>query len=386
MNILEKIKDRLDCKIAISGYHVSALTEKVMKENSFIDFLLVGEYEHTARDLVRHLIEGSPQIKKISGLAYRDKDGGIKYNGRRDLIKDLDSLPYPEREEADMGDYHDFDIVGTPNIEMQTSRGCPFNCSFCLERQVLYNSPDHRTRKAKEIVNEMQTVQEKHNAKQIYFDDQTIWGGDGEHLKKICEEILERGLDIPWAFMGDITIDYETLKLAREAGCVGLKFGVETITENVSQEEAKGFVKKERVKDFREDCRDLGLWTHATYMIGLPNDTEEKIKRTIEFARTLDTESLQFSIATPFPGTPLYEKASREGWIWTNDWTKYDGNNYSVLDYPHLSKEKIEELSEYAHFSKNFWNLLNDPTGYMRKLFSNPIDRLESIIEVLKNF
>jgi radical SAM superfamily enzyme YgiQ (UPF0313 family) len=144
--------------------------------------------------------------------------------------------------------------------------------------------------------------------------------------------------------MGDVTIDRETLKLLSRAGCVGVKFGVETFTQDVSKHVSKSFINVELVRKFVSCCKELGIWTHATYQVGLPGDTVKGMLTTLRFALQLDTDSIQVSIATPLPGTPFYEEARERGWLITEDYTLYDGACHSVLNYPWLSKEDIEKI------------------------------------------
>ncbi len=160
--------------------------------------------------------------------------------------------------------------------------------------------------------------------------------------------IRESQLDLPWTAMGDITIDEETIRLMSNSGCAGVKFGVETASASTLDGIHKNFMKIEKVKQFVKWLRKYGIWSHATFIIGLPGDKREDILKTIEFSKKLDTDSVQFSIATPFPGTPFYEQAKQNGWLATDDWTQYDGANYSVLNYPDLSKEDIEDLHRLA--------------------------------------
>jgi radical SAM superfamily enzyme YgiQ (UPF0313 family) len=153
--------------------------------------------------------------------------------------------------------------------------------------------------------------------------------------------------------MGDITLDYTTLKLMVKAGCVGVKFGVETVNTRTLSEISKTFLNLDKAKQFVKWCKELNLWSHATFMIGLPGDTKKDVLKTLEFALELDTDSAQFSIATPFPGTPFFDMVKENGWLTTLDWTMYDGANCSVVSYPWLDKEQIERL--YRKALKKFY-------------------------------
>jgi radical SAM superfamily enzyme YgiQ (UPF0313 family) len=348
MNIAKEIKDNLDCKIVIAGSHVTASVKETMKKYRFIDYCLLGEYEISLEELVKHSIDehDNGDLKKVRGLAFRNQ-GEVHINQKRELLKDLDSLPFPDREDFPIEHYHDFEIAGKPCAQIITSRGCPASCIFCIERQVMYASPLYRRRDPAKVVDEIALVKERYKAKQVYFDDETMTV-NRHHIASICNEIINRKLDIPWTCMGDITLAHETLKLMAKAGCVGVKFGVETVNTRTLADINKSFMNLDKVKQFVKWCKKLGLWTHATYMIGLPGDTRQDVSKTLDFAIRLDTDSAQFSIATPFPGTPFFEMAEENGWLATYDWTMYDGANHSVVSYPWLTKDEIEQFHMMA--------------------------------------
>lgn len=367
MDVLGKIKaSNPNLKIALAGDHVTALTEEIMTSYLFIDYCLVGEYEISLKALLDAL-ERESDLENLRGIAFREGDR-VVINERRELLRDLDFLPFPDRDDLHIEDYHDIEICGEPCVQMRTARGCPFHCAFCAPRQVIYACSLYRKRKSEKVVDEMETCQEKFHAKQVYFDDETMIRN---HVRQICEEIIGRKIDIPWACMGDVNLDLDTLQLMRKAGCVGVKFGIETIDLETLSHIGKGFVRVEKIEQFREQCKKLGLWTHATYMVGLPSDTEEKVRATRKFAIKLDTESAQFAMATPFPGTPFFVEAREKGWLTTLKWTKYDGANFSVLSYPWFSKEKIEEL---YHWMCDSWK---KHTG--KRYLTHPIQTLKRV-------
>jgi radical SAM superfamily enzyme YgiQ (UPF0313 family) len=148
--------------------------------------------------------------------------------------------------------------------------------------------------------------------------------------------------------MGDITLGKEHLDLMAKSGCVGIKFGVETSNSITLREIGKGFVELEKVRKLVDECRKIGIRTHATFMIGLPGEKRVDILNTIKFAMKLKPDSMQFSIATPFPGTPFFSLVESEGWLTTIDWTLFDGAHRSVISYPGLSNKEIEELYQLA--------------------------------------
>lgn len=347
MDMLKVLKDSVNCKIVLSGGHVTALADNVMNNYPQVDYCVLGEYEFTLKKLVDQFINKENDLKKIEGLAFR-RSGKTIVNQPVPQTFNLDTLPYPDRDDFPVDHYHDFEIAGRPCVQMLTTRGCPYDCSFCMTIRVLYcDSHNYRKREPDKIVDEMEQVRDKYGAKQIYFDDDTF-AVDRKRLNRICKEIISRKLDVPWTAMGDITLDDETLNNVSRAGCVGIKFGVETVNPDVLKGIGKTFINQEKIKNFVKSCKNFGIWSHATYIVGLPEERRDDIEKTIESAKELDTDSVQFAIATPFPGTPFYEKAKAQGWLVTNDWTRYDGANYSVVSYPWLSNTEIEELHKKA--------------------------------------
>lgn len=396
MGILKEIKSLVDCEIGIGGGHITALTEGVMENYSFIDYGLVGEYEIALKELVLALMEddSKERIKDIGGLALRCGDK-ILLNKKEKLIRDLDDLPFPERESLPIEKYRDFVVAGEPSIQMRSSRGCPSSCIFCLRRHVIFGSPKYERRDPSKVVDEMELCKKKYDAKQIYFDDDTMTR-NRKHVREICQEILDRGLDIPWTCMGDVTLDKQTLELMHKSGCIGVKFGVETANQDVLKNAGKDFLSTlgmKQVERFVKNCQELGLWTRAAYTLGLPKDTKESILATIRFAKDLDTDGLNFSITTPLPGTPFFKIAKENDWLVTLDWTKYDGANYAVVSYPHLKKEEIEELYRYAcqvqhsvrEQSSSMERHLRNPLRATKKLRNIGIRRgMKTLIESLK--
>jgi radical SAM superfamily enzyme YgiQ (UPF0313 family) len=358
MEILEQIKEELKCLIAVSGIHVCGLPMETMNEYPFIDYVMTGEYELNVIDLVKAIQKGE-EPDHVRGLLYK-KNGEIKITSPSTFNVPFDSLPYPDRDDLPVTLYHDFEVAGKPTVQMLTSRGCPYQCSFCCTT-VYWPGGRYWQRSPENVVNEMEFVKEKYGAKQVYFDDDIV---SKQMLRGLSKEILSRGLDLPWTFMGSINLDEEILRLAHRAGAVGLKFGVESINPIVLHNINKRWIQKEKVEKFVRLCKKYDLWTHGTFIVGLPQDTKESILKTLEFAIDLDLDTAQFYIATPLPGSAFYQEAKEKGWLVIEDWTYYDGNNYSTLNYPWLSKEEIEELIKIC---KREWEL-----SAFKKYMKNP--------------
>jgi len=254
--------------------------------------------------------------------------------------------PFPDRQFFPNELYSNFEFH-RPSAQLLTSRGCFAQCIFCVERHVYGWGLGLRSMSATRVVDEMASVQAL-GARQVWFDDMSITAKPG-HIQGICRELLERGLDLPWTTMCDMNASEATVKQMAEAGCIGVAFGVETIDEGVLRGIGKPFVSKEKALRFTALLRDLGIHSVGTFALGLPGQSATTIRQDIAFGlHELGADSVQFSIATPFPGTPFYRLCDAKGWLVTKDWTRYDGARWSVVDYPELKHSEIELLHQYA--------------------------------------
>jgi len=330
-----------DLKIVICGPHATALPEEILAEQA-VDFVLMGEFDYSLAELCEAL-QGDGDPYSVRGVAFR-RDGTVHRNELHELIQALDELPYPERDDVPILDYTVPFCKEFPNVCMLTSRGCPYSCIYCVEPKLLFGKKSYRTRSAKSVVDEMEHILGRYEPREIFFDDSssTI---DERRMRAICQEIRARSLDVKWSCMGDVRASTETLKAMVEAGCEGIFFGVESGSAEILKNIRKGITLDE-VRRFTEVARRLGLYTHASYMFGLPGETAETIRATIDFAFSLPTTTAQFSIATPLPGTEFFELARREGWLRTEDWSQYEGAGTPVIQYPECSADMLVAAME----------------------------------------
>ncbi|MFC1734802.1 B12-binding domain-containing radical SAM protein [Candidatus Hydrogenedentota bacterium] len=337
-------------KLAVSGPHVTYMGEKFLNENKDIDFILQGEYEYTLRDLIQALDGGAgdSSLAAVDGLIYRESSGAAKGNPRRPAIENLDELPWPAYKYLPMYNYND-DCFGLekPNVQMWASRGCPYNCVFCMWPDIMYGGHKYRTRDPIKVVDEMEWLLENYGFRGFYFDDDTFNIGK-ERMLKLCSEIKSRRLDTGWAAMARAdTSDRETLAAMVDAGMVAIKLGVESAEQSLVDSCGKG-LDLAKVEESIRNARELGLRVHLTFTFGLPGETHESIQRTIDYAVSQDVFSVQFSIATPFPGTKLFKNLDAEGRILSKNWDDYDGNRKSVSRSENLSDKDLSDALERA--------------------------------------
>jgi len=329
-----------DVKIGLCGAHAGEFAAEILRENHSIDFVVVGEYEQAVVGLVNAL-ERRCGLEDVDGLAYRAGDQ-IMVSDRRGCIEDLDALPWPERSAPLIYQYKDgFAGLPCPSAQMLASRGCPFNCSFCLLPQTLYKGNGYRKRNFLDVVDEMEFLIRQFNIKSIYFDDE-VFNCDREYAANICEEIIKRGLEVPWAAMTRVDLmDEELLKLMSRAGVYALKYGIESADENIRQLCQKS-LSLEKARSVIKASKQLGIKVHLTFCVGLPGETKQTVQTTIDFAKSLAPDSLQFTFAVPFPGTAYFNDAAEKGWLVSNNWDDYHGNGKCVVRTRDLSIDDLE--------------------------------------------
>ncbi len=412
LETLKKIKREVGTKIAVGGNYPTTESKSLLMQYDFIDFVFFGEYEFTAKELVESLlsnsklapsqhqevnydisppceggdkevvikprrnalvIEQSPKLDNIKGLVYRTNDGTVKQNSPRELI-DLDLLPFPDRTDFPATIYPDFTLY-SPCINIIATRGCPSGCVYCQERHILYNSPKYRMRKPGNVVNEMEYCIKEFGARQFYFDDMSLVVNN-KYTQNLCREIIQRGIKVPWTCMGDaMYVTYETLKIMGEAGCIGMKFGVESANPEILKRIGKP-LDLEKAKQVVRWCKEFGIRTHATFCLGLPGETIDSIKKTMAYMEELCADTAQVSKAVPYPGTPMYQWAKENGYLITNNFSLYDGASGAILKYNKLSNDELDKWYEIFCKKVNRQKLL--------KYISEPFQSLSIIKQMLK--
>lgn len=335
-------------KIAFSGLHYGMYNKEFLGQYEFVDFVFKGEYEYTLLELAQCL-RNAVRLDKVLGFIYRDTRGNINDNPPRPPIENLDILPWPARHFLPKYVYEDLPaILPKPTAQMLASRGCPYQCVFCAWPQIMYGENRYRARNPKAVVDEMAYLIEEEGFKSIYFDDDTFGIGK-ERTLEICRQIKAKGLGVPWVIMARADIfDRETLTAMVDCGLRAVKYGVESGAQELIDNSGK-CLNLEKVAETVGITKELGINVHLTFMFGLPGETKDTIKKTIDFALRLDPDLLQFSLATPFPGTEYFKMLDERGYILSRNWQDYDGYSRSVIKTEKLSAEDLEEALRCAY-------------------------------------
>lgn len=302
----------------LGGPHVSSHTDSAM-ENACFDFACVGEGEMTASELVRSLADGG-RIEEVRGLAFR-RDGRIVTTAARPLIADLNTLPPPARHLLPLGQYvpQPNDGPYLPKAAMISSRGCPYRCIFC-DHGIYGNT--YRSFSAMRIVDEMEELVTRYGIRDIAFVDSLFMISAGR-VHEIADEILRRKLTVHWTctIRANITTA-EILAKMKRAGCWRVRVGVEAGNAEVLKLIRKE-VTKEQVRDVVRLADRAGLHPKGFFMIGHPGETRERIRESIDFARSLRLTDITVQINTPLPGAPQWSMIREYGDLVTRDLRQY---------------------------------------------------------------
>lgn len=328
--------------VALGGMHATFLPRETL-ETSKADLIIRGEGEETIHEVISHL-EAGKGFENIDGLIYRDLEGKLQETPIRKPVENLDSLPFPTRDLLPMDKYKIFGS-SLPATTMISSRGCPYGCEFCTVTH--FYGRRWRTRSPANVVEEMNLIREQGYLAVAFVDD--LFAKSPRRVHAICREILKQKLEIYWGVTARAdTLDLKTMNLMRRCGCrmffVGVESGNQEILDSVRKKTTLN-----SVESFFLNSKKARIDTIASIAFGFPGETKHSILKTIEWViRVLDPSLALFATATPYPGTPFYDKAVSEGWVGTEDFSKYDLMQ-PVLKNSDYSPEQLKELLKFAY-------------------------------------
>jgi len=345
------LKEKLpQVSVILGGSHVSALPDRSLVETK-ADLIVIGEGELTFGEVIGQIKNNKNNWGAIKGLAYRDHSGKVKINPPRELIIDLDILPFPARDLVE-------NILYSPpptkrvglglSTLISTSRGCPFNCGFCAAQTVW--TKRIRVRSPESVVAEIEECIGKYGVRLFNFTDE-LFTSNKKRVVDICQLINRHDLKIKWVCSARAQkLDLETLTIMKQAGCREISFGIESGNRDILRCIDKGIDLDEALRVINL-TKKVGITTHASYILGYIGETEETIKDTISFAKKLNTEVAAFFIASPLPGTRLYDEALKNNYIKQDaKWLNYSplSNMESVLVLPGVSLQTIRKWHRRA--------------------------------------
>jgi len=333
-----------DSLTVIGGPHPTFMPIETLKSCPDLDVVVIGEGEKTITELAGlSLDENNGHLTNIKGIAYRDNDN-IKLNPPRELIKDLDSIPFPARH---LVPFESYGTTQEKSSDMITSRGCVFNCSYCSSSLIM--GKKFRTRSPENVVDEIEYLIDRYKVENIGFIDDTFMLNK-RRAKTIADEIKKRGLDIRFAASSRVDmVNKSLIEKLRSAGLTTLYYGVESGSQRILDLMKKGITLKQ-AENAVKATKDVGVEVLTSFILGFPGETQEEMDKTIDFSIKLNADYSQFSILTPFPGTPIYHELKKKKLLDTENWKKYTVLK-SVIKYEELglSKQLVERKLAQAY-------------------------------------
>jgi len=328
-----------NCITLLGGSHVTFWDDKALQECPSLDIVVRKEGENTMLELVKR-IEADKSFCDVLGTTCR-KDGKIVKNPDRAYIENLDDLPFPAHY---LWPIERLRKYGTVIFPLVTSRGCVYWCDFCTAVRMFGRR--YRMRSPKNVVDELEFLHNTYGANQFTFYDDTFTV-DQPRTAEICQEIKNRKLKIKWDCETRVDmVTKELLLKMKEAGCIAVWFGVESGSQRVIDAMRKGFSIAQTMRAFKW-AKEVGLMTVASAILGFPGETKETALETINLVKRISPDAVGYYIATPYPGTPMYDFVKENGWLKITDFDKYDTAT-PIFETPALTMQELREIREQA--------------------------------------
>ncbi|MGI5843828.1 MAG: B12-binding domain-containing radical SAM protein [Candidatus Xenobium sp.] len=329
-----------DLRTVAVGVFPTLLPREGMQAFPWLSHAVVGEPERAVVALAESLAAGGTGAG-LPSLAWRE-EGQIRVSEERDLVEDLDSLSFPDRDSIP-SDLFRFPLTGEPLTMISLSRGCPHSCIYCLAP--LYYGRRERRRSAGNALAEIQECVRRHGIRHFIFWGEMV-SSRRSVLMELCEALVREDLDICWmgAARAD-QLDDELLALMHRSGCYMLTLGLESSSQAILDGVHKGLKVEDGIQA-AQAIRRAGIKVMGHFVVGLPGETEETARASRVFARR-HCDYAQFYCAVPYPGTELAERGRLNGWLREADWTDYDFPR-ALLDLPGFPAERAEALRRRA--------------------------------------
>jgi magnesium-protoporphyrin IX monomethyl ester (oxidative) cyclase len=370
----------------VGGPHATVVPETFLKETKNVDIAVIGEGEYTLLDLVKFQ-SGTKKLEDIEGIAYR-QNGQVKQTPPRPLIKDLDALPYPAYHLVDMEQYLnpvkiEYRSFKPRALAMITSRGCPYNCCFCSVH--LHMGRGFRANSPKYVVDHLQFVVDKYRVKNVFFEDDNLTF-DQKRMEAICDQIVKRKIQFHWETPNGVRADrlnFELLKKMKKSGCRSVFFGIESGDQSVSDNIVHKDLDLAKVVEVAKMCKQIHLTSAGFYIIGLPGEKKENMRKTVEFGLMLKRDynvGMHLLIATPSFGTKLYEECMKKGYL-KEDLTPRalaevrQTMGKPLIETEDFTAEDVKEIAAYAMKEYKRLSMINSikyPGKTLGTLFHEP--------------
>jgi len=336
-------------KVVMVGTHATAEPEEVLNLDPQIDAVARGEFDVTAIELAQAVAENR-DWHTVTGLSFR-RQAEIIHTAERELIGDMDGFPFVSQVYRDFLEVKDYFFAAAqfPMVMLVTSRGCPHRCQWCLYPQVMHRGK-YRLRSGENVAAEFAYIaREMPWIREVGIEDD-LFTGDKRRLRKICDLLIQQQNRLKFWCDTRVDLDYEEMRLLKEAGCRLLIAGFESASQQILDRIQKG-TQAEQALQFMDDARRVNLLVHGCFVVGNPGETQRTMQDTLEFAQKLNPDTAQFFPMMVYPGTQMYEWASQNGYLRTknyNEWLTAEGCHNSIVDLPGLSGEEVLRFCDHA--------------------------------------
>ena len=343
-----------DALVVLGGPHATFMDKQILSQEATVDIVVRGEGEQTLLELAQH-VSNSKSLHRIDGITFKN-NSQIVHTPNRPFIQKLDELPRPAYKYFPLKKYR---LFGRAILPIITSRGCPFQCSFCVTARMF--GKRFRARSPRNVVDELEWLRDVYGADAFTFYDDTLTL-DRKRIIEICEEIKNREIGLPWDCQTRVDqVSKEVLAKMREANCQQVFFGVESGCQKILDAVKKGTLIEQNEKAIRW-AKEAGLFVAVSVIIGYPGETIDTLKQTLDFIRKMKPDDVYLCVATPYPGTELRSLVRDMGWEMSMEWSLYDTIT-PVFKNPVLSAEQIKRIR------RTFYDSFYSPPYILRHLF-----------------
>lgn len=335
-NLAKSLGKETGAKTIAVGMHATAVPEQTIKAG--FDIVARGEYDYTIRDLAN-----GKKLEAVEGISLK-KGERIIHNKARSLIRNLDDLPFPAREFLPNEKYYSA-LYRNPFTFVLAGRGCPHQCIYCAGPQLM-SGRGYRMRSVENVVAELKHLKENFRFKSILFNDDTL-NVNKKYLLELCDLIVKEKINVPWiAYSRVDSVDREIAMAMKKAGCFLVKVGFESGCDDLLKSMKKGRrATTEQARKATKFFKEAGIQLHGTFIFGMPGETTETMRKTIDFAKELDLDFVQFSVAQPYPGTEFFKYLESNGCLRFKKWSDYldsEGRITPIFEYQNLSVEEMQ--------------------------------------------
>ena len=357
--------------VGMVGAYVGVLPLPSMNSAPAVDWMAVGEFDYTCPD-----VAARKPLREVLGIAHRE-NGSVAFTPPRPKIEDMNALPSVldvYRRDLTIENYFN-GYLDHPYLSLYTGRGCRSKCTFCLWPQTI-GGHLYRVRSVDSVDAEMTRAKQMFpEVREFFFDDDTLTD-DLPRVEAIARRMGRLGLT--WSCNAKAIVPRKTLEILKENGLHLLLVGYESGNQQILNNIKKG-VRLDIAQRFSRDAKELGIKIHGTFIVGLPGETPETVQQTIRFACEVEPETIQVSLAAPYPGTELYRLAQEQGWLKmeTGELVDSHGIQNATLDYPNFTStmmfKSVDEFYRAFYFRPRkmislLGGMIRDPRVMRRRL------------------